>query len=113
MELFLCRHERTEHNDKGIVQGQMDSKINEEGENQAKKLRDRLAEENIDKVYSSSMTRAIETAEIVAERHDVEIETTDSLIEPPREEYEEKNRENDSRSQEIREKGLFMENRVW
>lgn len=88
MELFLCRHGETEHNDNGIVQGQMDTKINGKGKQQAKKLRDRLAEENIDKVYSSSMTRAIETAEIVAELHDIEIEETEELKEVARAKFE-------------------------
>ncbi len=88
MELFLCRHGQTEHNDNGIVQGQMDSKINGRGKEQAKELRDKLAEENIDKVYSSSMTRAIETAEIVAEPHDVEIEEIEELKEVARAKFE-------------------------
>lgn len=88
MELFLCRHGQTEHNDNGIVQGQMDSKINGRGKEQAKELRDRLAEENIDKVYSSSMTRALETAEIVAEPHDVEIEEIEELKEVARAKFE-------------------------
>ncbi|MFO7793738.1 MAG: histidine phosphatase family protein [Candidatus Nanohaloarchaea archaeon] len=88
MKLFLCRHGETEHNDNGIVQGQMDTKINGKGKQQAKKLRDRLAEENIDKVYSSSMTRAIETAEIVAEPHDIEIEETEELKEVARAKFE-------------------------
>ena len=88
MELFLCRHGQTEHNDNGIVQGQMDSKINGKGKEQARKLRDRLTEENITKVYSSSMTRAVETAEIVAEPHNAEIEKTDKLREVARAEFE-------------------------
>lgn len=88
MEIFLCRHGETEHNNKGIVQGQMDSKINGKGKEQAKKLRDRLAENDISKVYSSSMTRALETAEIVAEPHDVEIEEVDELKEVARAEFE-------------------------
>lgn len=88
MELFLCRHGQTEHNDNEIVQGQMDSKINGRGKEQAKELRDRLAEENIDKVYSSSMTRALETAEIVAEPHDVEIEEIEELKEVARAKFE-------------------------
>jgi len=79
MELFLCRHGKTEHNENGIVQGQMDSRIREEGREQARKLRDRLAEEDISKIYSSSMTRAVETAEIVAEPHDIEIEKSGEL----------------------------------
>lgn len=88
MELFLCRHGQTEYNDNGIVQGQMDSEINGKGKEQSIKLRDRLIEENISKVYSSSMTRAIETAEIVAEPHDLEIETTDKLKEVARADFE-------------------------
>ena len=88
MELFLCRHGRTEHNDNGIVQGQMDSQINGKGREQAKKLRDRLAENDISKIYSSSMTRAIETAEIVAEPYNTELEKTEDLKEVARAEFE-------------------------
>ena len=88
MELFLCRHGKTEHNENGIVQGQMDSRINEEGREQARRLRDRLAEEGISKVYSSSMTRAVETAEIVAEPHDLEVEKSEELKEVSRAEFE-------------------------
>jgi len=88
MELFLCRHGKTEHNENGIVQGQMDSRIREEGREQARKLRDRLAEEDISKIYSSSMTRAVETAEIVAEPHDLEVEKAGELKEVARAKFE-------------------------
>lgn len=88
MKIFLCRHGKTDLNDKNIVQGMIESKINEKGERQSKKLRDRLAKEDISKVYSSTMTRALETAEIVSEPHDIPVEATEMLIEPPREEYE-------------------------
>jgi len=88
MEIFLCRHGQTEHNSNGIVQGQMESRINGKGKEQARKLRDRLAGSDISKVYSSSMTRALETAEIVAEPHDVEIEEVDELKEVARAEFE-------------------------
>jgi len=66
----------------------MESRINEEGKKQAGKLRDRLAEEKIAKIYSSSMTRALETAEIVAESQDVEIEEIDELKEVARAKFE-------------------------
>ena len=66
----------------------MDSRINEEGKEQAIKLRDRLAKEDIGKIYSSSMTRAIETAEIVAEPHDIEIEKAEELKEAARAKFE-------------------------
>jgi len=88
MELFVCRHGQTEHNDNGIVQGQMDSRINERGREQAEKLRDRLEGEDVSKIYSSSMTRAIETAEIVAEPHNLDIEESELLKEVARAKFE-------------------------
>jgi len=66
----------------------MESRINEEGREQARKLRDRLAEEDISKIYSSSMTRAVETAEIVAEPHDLEVEKAGELKEVARAKFE-------------------------
>lgn len=88
MELFLCRHGQTEYNHKGIVQGQMEPGINQKGREQAKELRDKLSGENISKVYSSSLNRAIETAEIVAQPHKLDVETTDKLKEVARAEFE-------------------------
>jgi Fructose-2,6-bisphosphatase len=66
----------------------METEINEKGKEQAENLRDMLREKNISKVYSSSMKRAIQTAEIISEDHEVEIETTEKLNEAAREEYE-------------------------
>ena len=66
----------------------MESKINRKGKEQAKKLRDRLAEEDISKIYSSSMTRAIETAKIVSEPHNLDIEESEELKEVARAKFE-------------------------
>lgn len=88
MDLFLCRHGQTEYNDNGIVQGHMESKINGKGKKQARKLKERLSGKEIDKIYSSSMNQAVETARIVAKPHNLEIETSDRLKEVSRAEFE-------------------------
>jgi|APHM01.1.fsa_nt_gi Fructose-2,6-bisphosphatase len=88
MELFLCRHGKTDHNEQGIVQGKMETEINEKGKGQAENLRDRLSKQDISKVYSSNMKRAIQTAEIISKKHNIDIEITEKLNEAAREKYE-------------------------
>jgi len=48
--------------------------LNDEGRRQAEALRDRLADVPLTAIISSPLERALETAEIVAETHDREIE---------------------------------------
>lgn len=62
--LYLVRHGETEWNKASKVQGRTDTELSEEGIRQAHKLAKRLAGENIDHVYSSSLKRALKTAEI-------------------------------------------------
>jgi len=89
MEIFLCRHGETEQNNNGIVQGQMDGiELNQKGLEQAEKLAGRFESKDIDKIYSSSLDRARRTAEIVADLHDHEVETSDLLKEVDRAEFE-------------------------
>lgn len=69
-ELLLVRHGETDFNRKYIVQGQgIDSELNEEGLQQASRLRDRLASETIDAIYCSRLKRAHKTASVVAQSH--------------------------------------------
>ncbi len=53
--------------------------LNDEGRRQAEALRDRLADVPLAAIISSPLERALETAEIVAETHDLEIETWPDL----------------------------------
>jgi len=64
--LYLVRHGETEWNRFSKVQGRTDTELSEEGIKQAQLLAGRLARENIDIIYSSSLKRALRTAEIVA-----------------------------------------------
>lgn len=67
---ILVRHGETEWNRLFRYQGQSDIELNEPGVRQAQRVRDRLAREKIDFIYSSDMKRAVKTAEIIAKKQD-------------------------------------------
>jgi broad specificity phosphatase PhoE len=79
--LYLIRHGATEWNELGRCQGISDIPLNESGLKQAMMLRDRLMEERIDVIYSSNMSRAKRTAEIIAEPHNKSIQIEEGLRE--------------------------------
>ena len=64
--LLLVRHGETDWNRDGRVQGHADTPLNEAGRAQVRLLADRLVDEPFDAVYSSDLSRARETAEILA-----------------------------------------------
>ncbi|MDH7479594.1 MAG: alpha-ribazole phosphatase [Syntrophomonadaceae bacterium] len=69
MRLWLVRHGETEWNRQARYQGHSDVPLNEEGMRQALKVAERLASEPVEAVYSSDLSRARVTAEIIAARH--------------------------------------------
>jgi broad specificity phosphatase PhoE len=64
--LYLARHGETEWNKFSKIQGRTDTELSEEGVRQAELLAGRLEREKIDFIYSSSLKRAVKTAEIIA-----------------------------------------------
>ena len=67
--LLLVRHGDTKLNSGKRFWGQTDVELSASGIRQAERLRDRLATEKIDAIYTSNLSRASVTAEIIASRH--------------------------------------------
>ena len=64
LDLWLVRHGETDWNRAGLLQGSSDIPLNELGRRQAATLRERLARRGFDRVVSSDLARAAETARI-------------------------------------------------
>lgn len=79
MKIYLTRHGETEWNKQDRVQGILDSPLTEEGIEMAKTLSQLSKDIKFDKVYSSDLKRAEDTAKIIAP--DNEIITTPYLRE--------------------------------
>lgn len=65
--LVLFRHGQTEYNSRGLFTGLVDSPLTQKGEDQARLAGERLKGFVFDKVYSSSLSRAFNTAVIALE----------------------------------------------
>lgn len=78
--LLLIRHGESEWNREGIIQGFRDCDLSDLGREQADKLRARLDKEVFDIAYSSTATRAMQTAE-AAVGHRMAIEAVPDLRE--------------------------------
>lgn len=68
LRIYLVRHAKTEWNDRGIWQGNVDIPLNEEGIKQAEKLADRFSKVSVDAIYTSPLMRSYQTAEKIASR---------------------------------------------
>ena len=78
--LFVVRHGRTGGNANRYV-GWEDEPLDEVGREQAQAVADRLADETIDVVYASPLSRALDTARPLAERHGAPLHVRDGLKE--------------------------------
>jgi len=59
--LYVFRHGQSEDNENMIFSGWRDSKLTQKGIDQALDLADKLQDKKIDKLYSSTLSRAIDT----------------------------------------------------
>ena len=82
MKLIITRHGETIENQQGIIQGHLDGKLSEIGIEQAKKLADRLEREEIEYIYSSDLSRALNTTKEISRFYpSVPLEVTRELRE--------------------------------
>ena len=79
--LVLVRHGETDWNRENRFQGHADIPLNEAGRAQARDLALELEDASFQAVYSSPLLRAYETATILAERLELEVERADDLME--------------------------------
>lgn len=81
MEIYIIRHGKTPWNVDRLLQGGTDVELNEDGRNLAIKTGQGLKDIYFDKIYSSPLKRALETAELIRGNRDIPIETDDRLRE--------------------------------
>jgi len=79
--LLLVRHGETDWNADGRLQGQTDRPLSDYGREQARQLAEDLQGEGFDAIYSSDLSRARETAEIVGARLGLRVELDPDLRE--------------------------------
>jgi broad specificity phosphatase PhoE len=72
--VVLVRHGETEWNAHKRAQGQADVALSPRGREQAKETAGRLSDLHVDAVYSSDLSRAVETARAIAEVHGLDVE---------------------------------------
>lgn len=81
MFLYLIRHGETDWNSEQRCQGFSDIPLNETGKQQADAIARCLSRTEIGAIYSSTLSRAHETAFIIAKYHDAPVQTTHALRE--------------------------------
>jgi broad specificity phosphatase PhoE len=81
MRLTLIRHGPTEWNATRRFQGRTDLPLSATGRAHARAIADALRSERFDRIYSSDLVRALQTAEILAEPRNAQVHTDERLRE--------------------------------
>jgi broad specificity phosphatase PhoE len=81
VRLILVRHGQSEGNASGVIQGRLDFGLSALGQHQARATAVRLASLRIDRIVTSPLARAAETARCIAEPHGIAIEPEPGLLE--------------------------------
>ncbi|PKM81834.1 MAG: alpha-ribazole phosphatase [Firmicutes bacterium HGW-Firmicutes-14] len=79
--LYLVRHGETQWNRSLRYQGHRDIPLSEEGYSQAQKIARRLSREKLEGAYASDLSRALETAKVIAGFHGLKVKAVPQLKE--------------------------------
>jgi broad specificity phosphatase PhoE len=79
--LYLVRHGETDSNRQGLALGRDDIELNDLGVRQVERLAEALTAADISAVYSSPLARTLRTAEAIAGRHGLRVQSKPGLIE--------------------------------
>jgi broad specificity phosphatase PhoE len=78
--IYLVRHGQTAWNKEEIFRGRTDVPLDETGLKQAELAGEYLKEVEIDAIYSSPLSRALETAEKIARFHNLKVQPLEGII---------------------------------
>lgn len=81
MEIYFVRHGQTDYNILGKYYGKTDIPLNKIGEKQAREMAKFLSRVPIEKIITSPLKRAYDTARIIAEEREIPIEKEELLCE--------------------------------
>ena len=79
--IVFTRHGKTDESENGIFQGMLDTGLNADGMEQASRLADFCRKLRINRIYSSPLQRAFQTASIVSEKLGIPVVVDDRLKE--------------------------------
>src|SRR3954470_10496514 len=79
--VFMVRHGATVLSAEDRFAGATDVELSDEGREQTRRLSARLSREKVNAAYASPLGRTVETAQILAAPHKLEVQTRDGLRE--------------------------------
>lgn len=81
MNIYIMRHGTTVWNEKGIIQGRSNNRLSTSGKSFTEQMAKIYSYEKFDVIFSSPLTRTIQTANIMNKYHNVKINKDERLIE--------------------------------
>ena len=79
--IILVRHGESQTNVQKVFTGQLNAALTEKGKNQAQLMAQYVDRYKVDKIYVSSLQRAVDTAQPIAEKQGCPVEQTDAFRE--------------------------------
>ncbi|KGR77150.1 histidine phosphatase family protein [Ureibacillus manganicus] len=81
LKICLIRHGETDWNANGIIQGTLNTELNNRGKQQAESCATYLSKKNWDMIITSPLNRAKDTANIIANKISFNVEIMDEFME--------------------------------